>query len=487
MPASESVLGEVRCCFWFVVDYGKGTFNVRRMKQWTLTVHDSRGARSEVEAGEREFILGSESAFGVMRVVGNGVAPRHAKVKYGGELLVVEKLGGETFVNGSPIEGRVEVEYPASVEVGDVTLVVEAISNEPSSDRIAVTIPLPVRKKPEPLPEPEPPPTPEALAARIAITIPAPMKKEPAPVVRPPQTPAPDFDIHLAETIPFQRQPVADDPDATIIQPRSNAPERGGRMESVRVAKAPLKGEYTLVKEIARGGMGQIYFGEDPQLKREVAVKVSSISEGGEDPRFTKEAEVLAQLAHPNVVPIYNIGVDGERRPFYAMKLVKGRTLQAVLNALRDRDPAALKDYPLATLLTIFRKVCDAMAFAHSKRILHRDLKPENIMVGEYGEVLVMDWGLAKVLGGSGGSGGEVTGGDAAVDVPGRQGHAVTPAARGERVGGFRDDDGGRSHGDAAIHVARTGGGNGSGTRRAFGHLLTGRGALRDFDPSPAE
>jgi tetratricopeptide (TPR) repeat protein len=78
---------------------------------------------------------------------------------------------------------------------------------------------------------------------------------------------------------------------------------------------------------------------------------------------------------------------------------VKGRTLQAVLNLIRDGDAAALKEYPRATLLTIFRKVCDAMMFAHSKGILHRDLKPENIMVGEYGEVLVMDWGLAKVLG----------------------------------------------------------------------------------------
>jgi serine/threonine protein kinase len=180
--------------------------------------------------------------------------------------------------------------------------------------------------------------------------------------------------------------------------------------------------------------MGQIYFGEDPQLKREVAVKVSSLSDGGEDPRFTKEAEVLAQLAHPNVVPIHSIGVDKQGRPYYAMKLVKGRTLQAVLNALRDRDAAALKDYPLATLLTIFRKVCDAMAFAHSKRILHRDLKPENIMVGEYGEVLVMDWGLAKVLGGSGG---EVTGGDASVDVPGRQGHAFASASRVNDSGDF--------------------------------------------------
>jgi serine/threonine protein kinase len=145
--------------------------------------------------------------------------------------------------------------------------------------------------------------------------------------------------------------------------------------------------------------MGQIYFGEDPQLKRHVAVKVSSVSEAGEDPRFSKEAEVLAQLAHPNIVPIYNIGVDAQSRPFYSMKLIKGRTLQSVLNLVRDGDADAIRDYPRATLLAIFRKVCDAMMFAHSKGILHRDLKPENIMVGEYGEVLVMDWGLAKVLG----------------------------------------------------------------------------------------
>ena len=94
--------------------------------------------------------------------------------------------------------------------------------------------------------------------------------------------------------------------------------------------------------------MGQIYFGEDPKLDRQVAVKVSSISEGGEDPRFSKEAKVLAHLAHPNIVPIYSIGVDSLSRPFYSMKLVKGRTLQAVFNAIRDRDAAALKEYPRA-------------------------------------------------------------------------------------------------------------------------------------------
>jgi serine/threonine protein kinase len=239
--------------------------------------------------------------------------------------MQVEGLAGGTLVNGHPIEGLVEAEYPASVQVGKVTLVVEVKAFTGSS--VDVTIP-------------------QRTPTRGVATL--------------------------------QSQPSDDG--------ISN--------------KATLRGEYTLVKEIARGGMGQIYFGEDPQLERQVAVKVSSISEGGEDPRFSKEAKVLAHLAHPNIVPIYNIGVDAQSRPFYSMKLVKGRTLQAVLNAIRDGDATTVKEYPRATLLTVFRKVCDAMAFAHSKGVLHRDLKPENIMVGEYGEVLVMDWGLAKVLGG---------------------------------------------------------------------------------------
>ncbi|MEY5011921.1 MAG: hypothetical protein RLZZ253_3060, partial [Verrucomicrobiota bacterium] len=166
--------------------------------------------------------------------------------------------------------------------------------------------------------------------------------------------------------------------------------------------EAPITGKYTLQRELARGGMGRIYSGDDPQLKRQVAVKVSSLAMGGKDPRFVQEAEVLAHLAHPNIVPIYSIGTDAAGRPFYAMKLVQGRTLQAVLNALRSGDSATANEYPQTALLTVFRKVCDAMAFAHSKGILHRDLKPENIMVGEFGEVLVMDWGLAKPLGQNG-------------------------------------------------------------------------------------
>jgi serine/threonine protein kinase len=301
------------------------------MKQWLLTLHGPSGILSNLESGETQFVLGTETAADVLSLQGEGIAPRHAWVWLAGARMQVEDLAGGTLVNGHPIEGRVEVEYPASVQVGEVTLVVElkgAAEAPPVSD------------------------------PSLAVTIPQRALRE-------------------AEQLRKETQTATSTGD-----------------------KASSLCEYTLVRELARGGMGQIYFGEDPKLKRQVAVKVSSVAYGGEDPRFSKEAEVLANLAHPNIVPIHAIGVDGLGRPFYSMKLVKGRTLQAVLNAIRDEDAAAVKEYPRAALLTVFRKVCDAMAFAHSKGVLHRDLKPENIMVGEYGEVLVMDWGLAKVLGG---------------------------------------------------------------------------------------
>ena len=321
------------------------------MQRWSITFHGPAGILSTVDTGESQFVIGTETASDVFTVQGEAIASRHAWVWISEAGLQVEDLGGGTLVNGYQITERVQVEYPASVQVGDVTLVIEVKAVQP----VAVS------------------PTPSSLD----ITI--------------PQRAVTKTKASMEVTIP-QRTPTRGN-----VQKSASASDPLPKSTSAN--KASPTCEYTLVKEIARGGMGQIYFGEDPQLKRNVAVKVSSVSEGGEDPRFSKEAEVLAQLAHPNIVPIHNIGVDAQGRPFYSMKLVKGRTLQAVLNLIRDGDANANKEYPRATLLTIFRKVCDAMMFAHSKGILHRDLKPENIMVGEYGEVLVMDWGLAKVLG----------------------------------------------------------------------------------------
>jgi hypothetical protein len=304
------------------------------MQSWLITLHGPAGVVDRFSTGETQFVLGSEVAGDVLNIGGSEVQPRHAVVWIAASGMQVEAIGGETLVNGHRVTERVETRYPASVQVGEVTVVVEEYEADPST---AVTVMNPGQSG-------------------------------------------------------FSRE----DPEATVVTaPRDEMPLVVGAGQSY----AHHNGRYALVREIARGGMGQIYFGEDPQLKRQVAVKVSSLALGGEDPRFVREAEVLAHLAHPHIVPIHAIGKDAQGRPCYSMKLVRGRTLQAVLNAILAGDPVSVRDYPRATLLTIFRKVCDALAFAHSKGILHRDLKPENIMVGEYGEVLVMDWGLAKVLG----------------------------------------------------------------------------------------
>jgi len=156
-------------------------------------------------------------------------------------------------------------------------------------------------------------------------------------------------------------------------------------------------------REIARGGMGAVLDARDNKLGRSVAMKVMLRRNASEEEqqRFLQEARVLGQLAHPNIVPVHDVGTDEQGRLFYTMKLVQGVTLHEVIGKLKAGDKDTLAKYPLNALLTIFQKVCDAVAFAHSRGVIHRDLKPQNIMVGEFGEVLVMDWGLAKILPGS--------------------------------------------------------------------------------------
>ena len=161
----------------------------------------------------------------------------------------------------------------------------------------------------------------------------------------------------------------------------------------------PASVTYSVREEVGRGGMAKIFSAEDPPLNRLVAVKVSTADTRMSDPLFVREAEVLANLAHPSIPPIYSRGTDDHGRAFYSMKLIRGQTLQKVLKQLAAGDPETTCIFTLQRLLEIFRKVCDAVAFAHVKGYLHRDLKPENIMVGEFGEVLVMDWGLALEFG----------------------------------------------------------------------------------------
>jgi eukaryotic-like serine/threonine-protein kinase len=155
-------------------------------------------------------------------------------------------------------------------------------------------------------------------------------------------------------------------------------------------ASAEIPG-HDVQEMIGAGGMGAVHRARQESLRRDVAVKILSRTSPEDCDRFLREAMVLAQLDHPNIVPIYDYGIDADGRCFYSMKMVRGRTLKAILTAARE----GVEAWTLERLLEVFRKTCDAVAFAHARGVIHRDLKPDNIMVGEFGEVLVMDWGLA--------------------------------------------------------------------------------------------
>ena len=152
---------------------------------------------------------------------------------------------------------------------------------------------------------------------------------------------------------------------------------------------------YELAEEIGRGGRGAVFWAHDSVLKRKVAVKVLRDSGSSNDhvlQRFVTEARVAGQLQHPGIAPVYDLGRLEDGRPFLAMKLVRGKTLAEFLmnqNVVHDCH---------SELLTVFGQICDTVAYAHSRGIIHRDLKPENIMIGQFGEVQVMDWGLAKIV-----------------------------------------------------------------------------------------
>jgi len=160
--------------------------------------------------------------------------------------------------------------------------------------------------------------------------------------------------------------------------------------------------KYQVGERIAAGGMGAILDARDLNLRRHIAMKVMLNPTRVSDEklaRFIEEAQVTGQLEHPGIVPVYELGVDAEHRPFYTMKLLRGRTLHAILKAIRAGEADTVEAWPLGKLLNTFAKACEAMRYAHSRGVIHRDLKPENIMVGEFGEVQVLDWGLAKILG----------------------------------------------------------------------------------------
>lgn len=146
---------------------------------------------------------------------------------------------------------------------------------------------------------------------------------------------------------------------------------------------------YEILDRLGEGGMGVVYLARDRELGREVALKVLRTPEPSaeERERILREARILASLEHPGIAPIHDVGVLSDGRVFYVMKRICGDRL----------DSFAHSPQPRTELLRVFRQVCDAVAFAHATGVIHRDLKPQNVMLGAFGEVLVLDWGVAKL------------------------------------------------------------------------------------------
>jgi serine/threonine protein kinase len=165
--------------------------------------------------------------------------------------------------------------------------------------------------------------------------------------------------------------------DAAIrrLQQAADAPDLGGT-------------KYELIDRLGQGGMGTVYRVRDRELGRDVALKAIRLPEASPDiaARMLREARTLARLEHPGIVPVHDVGRLNDGRVFYAMKLVRGAPLDA------------LAPSPLADRLRIVERISEAVAFAHAHGVIHRDLKPQNVMVGPFGEVLVMDWGVAKLV-----------------------------------------------------------------------------------------
>lgn len=150
---------------------------------------------------------------------------------------------------------------------------------------------------------------------------------------------------------------------------------------------------------LGEGGMGEVVLAKDHDIERTVALKrLPQNCDLGRVLRFVEEIRTVGQLEHPNIVPVHDVGVDATGRYYFVMKHLQGETLEHIIGRLRDGDPAAHARFTLPVRVQLFLGVLHALAYAHQQGFIHRDLKPANIMVGPYGEVTVMDWGLAKRL-----------------------------------------------------------------------------------------
>ena len=205
--------------------------------------------------------------------------------------------------------------------------------------------------------------------------------------------------------VDLQAVPITVATDLQAVEPESSIAWliSSGKTGTIRLANTE---EYDLSELIGEGGMGKVYRVRDTRLNRPMALKVLRVDrmEPSVVSRFVEEAQVTAQLQHPGIVPVHQLGQLEDGRVFFTMPEVQGETLSTGIADLHQASMngewrTGQRGWTLRRLLSVFTQVCDAVAYAHSRSVIHRDLKPTNIMVGSHGEVRVLDWGIAKVLG----------------------------------------------------------------------------------------
>ena len=201
-------------------------------------------------------------------------------------------------------------------------------------------------------------------------------------------------------------EPVSDVALATDVGFETRPAAAAGKQGGIAAPATLMPGErFDVLQVHAQGGLGVVFLARDHEIDRTVALKqIKSQWADDEDSRarFLLEARITGRLEHPGIVPIYAFGADATGRPYYAMRLIRGESLLEVLDRFHASEVASRLNErmpELRKLLQRFVDVCNAVDYAHSKGVIHRDLKPSNIMVGKYGETLVVDWGLAKVIG----------------------------------------------------------------------------------------
>jgi serine/threonine protein kinase len=216
--------------------------------------------------------------------------------------------------------------------------------------------------------------------------------------------------LSLVPGQPAVATPQEDQSPSPTADTRTDLPARASRPSAAPPATSGVR--FRVIRTHARGGLGEVFAAHDEQLDREVALKEIQLRYA-DDPdrraRFLLEGRITGKLEHPGIVPVYGLGCYPDGRPFYAMRFIKGESLQDAIRHFHAPGPtdrhATQSALELRQLLGRFLAVCNAVAYAHSRGVIHRDIKPANVMLGEFGETLVVDWGLAKLVGQADGTG----------------------------------------------------------------------------------